>query len=194
MHGTQLPCPPKPLSPSQKSYRDNPSGFLERLKARAEGLFHDGYTVYPGDTLHAFLVAYHEAKGNRWVTYEVVPLLGSCTCPFYARQQDGEYLGDDETLVACKHLRGLAALIRATCKRHASEGNITDCCFLWQHWMVTLSHLRRERIEREKRMASDNHQPNDGQKGGVTADRVSAQRKDRNDDATERSGRARSRG
>ena len=153
---TVAPCSPPRLphpfrlSPSQKSYRDNPSGFLERLQARAESLAQDGYTAYPANAPHAFVVAPDRPKGGEVAGYLVHPLCGTCSCPFYARQLQGEYLGEDETLVPCKHLTGLPALIRATCRRHANEGDIHACCRLWQHWMITQSKKRRLRLEREK--------------------------------------------
>lgn len=142
--------PPPRLSPSQKAYRDNPDGFLARIKARAESLFQDGYTVSATDTLHAFVVAYHAARDGQWVEYVVCPLQGTCSCPFQNRQLQGEYLGTDATLVTCKHLLGLSLLVRATCQTHAREGNISACCHLWQHWMITQAEKRRQRIAKEK--------------------------------------------
>ena len=140
------------LSPSQKSYRDNPNGFLARIKARAESLFQDGYTASPADTLHSFVVAYHAARDGQLVEYVVCPLQGICSCPFHARQLQGEYLGEsgDTTVLTCKHLMGLASLVRTTCQWHAREGNISACCHLWQHWMTTRATLRRARIAKEK--------------------------------------------
>lgn len=146
------------LSPAQKSYRDNPKGFLERLQARAVSLPLDGYTAYPADALHAFVVAPpprpDEATDGPPTGYLVFPLQGACSCPFYARQQGGEYLGEDRVVIPCKHLLGLSALVRATCQRRAREGDIHACCHLWQHWMITQSKRRRDRVEREKRVAA----------------------------------------
>lgn len=141
------------LSASQKSYRDNPNGFLERLQARAASLSQDGYTAYPADAPHAFVVAPDGAKEGPPMGYLVFPLLGACSCPFYARQREGEYLGEDRVVIPCKHLLGLSALVRATCQRHAREGDIHSCCLLWQHWMITQSKKRRERLELEKQEA-----------------------------------------
>ena len=141
------------LSPSQRSYRDNPNGFLERLYARAESLSVEGYTAYPTETPHAFVVAQEGAKDAPPMGYLVFPLDATCSCPFYARQSQGEFLGEDRVVIPCKHLLGLPLLVRATCKRHAREGDIHSCCQLWQHWMRTQSKKRRERLELEKQEA-----------------------------------------
>lgn len=147
------PSPAAPrLSASQKSYRDNPNGFLERLYARAENLSGEGYTAYPTETPHAFVVA-QGAKDAPPMGYLVFPLQATCSCPFYARQSQGEYLGEDRVVIPCKHLLGLPALVRATCQRYAREGDIHSCCQLWQHWMRTQSKKRRERLELEKQEA-----------------------------------------
>ena len=157
-----IPSPPPPqvspqmsprLSSTQRSYREDPDGFLARLEARAQTLFGDGYTVAPvRETAYAFRVSTPPDGRGLVCRYDVNPEEGTCTCPFYARQAaKGEYLTDNGEIVACKHLRGLAALVRAMRRRHAKENDPNACGALWLHWMLYLAHRRRERMEREKR-------------------------------------------
>ena len=47
------------LSSTQKAYREDPDGFVERLQARANSLYPDGYTVRPASEPHRFLSLIH---------------------------------------------------------------------------------------------------------------------------------------
>jgi hypothetical protein len=133
------------LSPSQKAYRDNPQGFLERLGERAATLFEYGYRVYPGEDNHVFVVT--NASRKEETQYRVNGLERTCDCPFFAWQQAGEYLGEDQTLIPCKHLLGLSGLVRKTRQELYQRGKVTAFCALSTHWMKHLSALRQERIQ-----------------------------------------------
>jgi hypothetical protein len=138
------------LSSTQKAYREDPDGFLQRLQARAQSLFHDGYTVRPGNEPHQFRVAHTNPKDGLVSEYVVHAGHQRCTCPFFARQaSSGERLAENGPLVPCKHLLGLPALVRDTWRKHARDGNAQALTDLWRHWMVFVAHRRRKRQEAE---------------------------------------------
>ena len=141
--------PPR-LSSTQKAYREDPDGFVERLRARADSLFADGYTVRPASEPHRFLVAHTNPKDGVVTEYAVDAEEERCPCPFYARQANGERLAaEGGPLLPCKHLVGLPALVRETWRRHAREGNVGALTALWRHWMVFVAARRRKRQEAE---------------------------------------------
>lgn len=142
------------LSPSQKAYQDDPVGFVDRLLERANNLFDSGYLVYPTDTPHLFLVTCEDKKGNVR-EYAVHALDGTCACAFYTRQAGGEYLTDDQTILACKHWQGLPLLVRRTRRWLFETEQLCSYCALWVHWMKTRAHIRRERIEIERKQRND---------------------------------------
>ena len=72
------------LSASQKAYLDDPEGFINRLAARADNLFEDGYLAQITAETHVFEVINQGAKHQHG--YRVNALRGTCTCPFYERQ------------------------------------------------------------------------------------------------------------
>ena len=149
--------PPMP-SLSQKAFQEDPQGFLMRLEARAMTLFECGYFAYPTDEAYCFSVVHHAKKvGASDSEYFVRPVEGTCTCPFFSRQEAGEYLfepGNEPYIVPCKHLRGLTLLVRKTRRWLYATGQIRAFCALVVPWMQMLSHLRRERIRQEKKIAS----------------------------------------
>ena len=136
--------PPR-LSSTQKAYREDPGGFVERLGARANSLYPDGYTVRPASEPHRFLVAHTNPRDGTVTEYTVSAGEERCTCPFYARQANGERLADGGPLLPCKHLLGLPALVRETWRQHARDGNIQALTDLWRHWMVFVAARRRRR-------------------------------------------------
>lgn len=169
---TAADYPPLPRpSPSHTAYREDPEGFLERLDARAARLFEDGYRALPapsgGDAAreqraqeqargpefspHAFLVTHSGRHGT--VCYRVDAWRQTCDCPFHARQRAGERLGEDdgeEGLIACKHLRGLPALVRKSRQELYRAGKVAAYCALSVHWLRFLAALRRQRIRKER--------------------------------------------
>ena len=137
--------PPR-LSSTQKAYREDPDGFVERLQARANSLYPDGYTVRPASEPHRFLVAHTNPKDGTVTEYTVSAWEERCTCPFYARQAKGERLAEGGgPLLPCKHLLGLPALVRETWRQHARDGNVSALTALWRHWMVFVAARRRRR-------------------------------------------------
>jgi len=137
--------PPR-LSSTQKAYREDPDGFLERLQARANSLYPDGYTVRPASEPHRFLVAHTNPKDGVVTEYAVHAGEERCTCPFFARQANGERLADGGgPLLPCKHLVGLPALVRETWRQHARDGDVQALTDLWRHWMVFVAARRRHR-------------------------------------------------
>ena len=137
--------PPR-LSSTQKAYREDPDGFVQRLQARANSLYPDGYTVRPASEPHRFLVAHTNPKDGLVTEYAVHAGEERCTCPFYARQANGERLAEGGgPLLACKHLLGLPALVRETWRQHARDGNVSALTALWRHWMVFVAARRRRR-------------------------------------------------
>ena len=136
--------PPR-LSSTQKAYREDPDGFVERLQARANSLYPDGYTVRPGNEPHRFLVAHTNPRDGTVTEYAVHAGEERCTCPFYARQANGERLAENGPLLPCKHLLGLPALVRETWRQHARDGNVQALTDLWRHWMVFVAARRRRR-------------------------------------------------
>lgn len=134
------------LSPSQKAYRTNPQGFLERLRERAATLFESGYRVEPGEETHRFQVVNSTRKEE--IVYQVDALACTCTCPFFAWQEAGEYLGEQAEIIACKHLQGFPTLVRKTRQELYRKGHVTAFCTLSMHWMKHLSALRQQRIRR----------------------------------------------
>lgn len=159
----EVPTPVR-LSPSQKSYRSDPQGFVNRLSERAARLFEDGYVVYPAIEPHVFIVANHGGKEEK--AYQVNALEGICTCPFYARQAAGERLGEEDSILDCKHLWGFSTLVVKTRRWLFKEGQIEHYCALWTHWMKTLSAIRKRRIQREKAQEPQHEVTN--RKDGVT--------------------------
>lgn len=143
------------LSSSQQSYRNDPQGFTERLQERADTLFENGYLVYPTDEIHCFAVVHevanHSAREEKeYRQYLVRYLLFTCTCPFYERQVQGEYLTADQSIVACKHLLGLSGLMRKTRRWLSDTGQVPAYCALWSHWLKTLSAIRLMRVRRQE--------------------------------------------
>ena len=149
--GTEYDAPLPSLS--QKAFGDDPHAFLARLEERANTLFESGYFAYPTDEAYCFAVVHHVKRaGATDSEYFVRPVEGTCTCPFFARQELGEYLmppGEPSYLVACKHLRGLSLLVRKTRGWLYGTGQIRAFCALVSPWMRMLAHLRRGRIDRE---------------------------------------------
>jgi hypothetical protein len=136
------------LSPSQKAYRQDPEGFVNRLSERAATLFESGYVVYPTIEPHVFVVANHEGKEEK--AYTAHALDETCTCPFYTRQIAGEYLPPEGAgIIPCKHLGGLATLVLKTRRWLHKESRLDEYCALWTHWMKTLAAIRKRRIQRE---------------------------------------------
>lgn len=146
-------------SPSQKAYWEDPFGFLTRLKERAMTLFESNYFAYPTDEPHCFSVVHHARRaGAKDSEYFVRPVEGSCTCPFFTRQETGEYLteqGEVPYIVPCKHLQGLSLLMRKTRRWLYATGQIRAFCALVAPWMRTLAYLRRERIREERAHSTD---------------------------------------
>ena len=137
--------PPR-LSSTQKAYREDPDGFVERLGARANSLYPDGYTVRPASEPHRFLVAHTNPKDGTVTEYTVSAWEERCTCPFFMRQANGERLAEGGgPLLPCKHLVGLPALVRETWRQHARDGNVQALTDLWRHWMVFVAARRRRR-------------------------------------------------
>lgn len=155
------------LSPSQKAYREDPQGFLGRLGERAATLFESGYRVRPGEHDHVFVVtAPAPRKGSRAAgsgepgEYRVHARARTCDCPFFARQQAGERLGaagddEDDSVVPCKHLAGLPALVRKTRQEFYEQGRVGAFCALSVHWLKHLAALRRERIREAATVATE---------------------------------------
>ncbi len=140
--------PPR-LSSTQKAYREDPDGFVERLGARANSLYPDGYTVRPASEPHRFLVAHTNPKDGLVTEYAVHAGQERCTCPFFMRQANGEHLAEGGPLVPCKHLVGLPALVRETWRQHARDGDVQALTDLWRHWMVFVAARRRRRQNAE---------------------------------------------
>lgn len=138
---------------SQKAFGNDPHGFLARLEERANTLFESGYFAYPTDEAYCFAVVHHVKRaGASDSEYFVRPIEGTCTCPFFSRQELGEYLtapGEAPYLIPCKHLRGLSLLVKKTRGWLYSTGQIGAFCALVSPWMRMLAHLRRGRIEVE---------------------------------------------
>jgi hypothetical protein len=134
---------PSFLSASQKAYQEDPEGFIQRLSARAESLYENGYLALPTADIHVFEVINLGAKHQH--AYRVNALLESCTCPFYRRQAQGERLTENGKLIRCKHHRGLPLLIRKTRQALYQANRKQECCELWAHWMKTLTVVRQRR-------------------------------------------------
>jgi hypothetical protein len=124
---------------------------VARLRARAQSLFEDGYTVRSGNKPHWFLVEHQSLRDGTVSEYVVDAFEERCNCPFFGRQIRGERLTESEGAppLACKHLLGLHALVRETWRRHASEGDVEALTHLWRHWMVFVAERRRRRQEAE---------------------------------------------
>jgi len=141
----QPPSQQPRLSSTQKAYREDPDGFVERLQARANSLYPDGYTVRPASEPHRFLVAHTNPKDGLVTEYAVHAGEERCTCPFFMRQASGERLAENGPLLPCKHLLGLPALVRETWRQHARDGDVQALTDLWRHWMVFVAARRRRR-------------------------------------------------
>jgi len=136
------------LSPSQRAYLFNREQFLQGLKERSESLFADGYRVAETNCPHRFVVYCPCKEGEK--TYFLDAISETCTCPFYTRQARGELIVEDGSILACKHLQGLSALVRHTRLAHFEEG-YTGCGYrLWTHWIATLAERSRQRIANRK--------------------------------------------
>ncbi len=134
------------LSPSQRAYLFNREPFLQRLKARSENLFSDGYRVAETCCPYRFVI-YGPAKYEE-ISYIVDAIAETCTCLFFIRQVNGEHIMENGDILKCKHLRGLCQLVRMTRLAHFEAGN-TGCGYrLWVHWLAALS-------ERLRRLAAD---------------------------------------
>ncbi len=101
----------------QAAYRFFHDRFMDGMHQRAQNLWTDGYRVTPQEEDETaapptkFLV-YKESDNENAAEdgYVVDPIADTCTCPFFQGQK-AEPLGEDEGTVACKHLRGLNALV-----------------------------------------------------------------------------------
>jgi len=131
------------LSASQKAYQEDPEGFINRLAARADALFENGYLAQITGETHVFEVINLGARHKHG--YRVNALTGDCTCPFYQRQASGESLTDNGRLIRCKHHRGLPGLVRRTRKALYQANQAKECCELWAHWMKTMTVIRQRR-------------------------------------------------
>lgn len=136
---------PPPMSASQRAYMFQRDKFLARIMERALRLAEDGYTVERGEHCHEFLVTPPACS----IPYVVNALEQTCTCCFFRRQMEGEPLTRDGTLVACKHLHGLKALIRAEYVQLAAQQRW--CCYyrLRIGWLQTLAAQWQEHQARQ---------------------------------------------
>ena len=141
---------PPPLSLSQRAYLFQRESFLTRIEERAARLGQDGYTVEPDCRPCCFVIL---PPGEN-PPYLVDALRQTCTCCFYRKQVQGEPLTKDGVIVACKHLRGLHALIRSECLQLKTEARW--CCLyrLRAHWLITLAARAQEEQQRHGLEAS----------------------------------------
>lgn len=133
------------LSNTQKAYRRDPKRFLLRLQLRAERLFENRYTVEATNRPHVFVVIFPERNTER--LYFVDAWEQTCTCPFYLRQQEGETLTGDGSILACKHLIGLERLVKCCRAAWIESGDLQRGYRLWSHWLQTLWARKRRRGE-----------------------------------------------
>ena len=115
-----------PLSPSQRAYTFQRDKFLAGIEGRAARLYEDGYAVEPGERCHEFLIT----PPGITIPYVVNALRLTCTCCFYRRQIEGEPLTKNGTIVPCKHLQGLKALVRAERRRLQEEELLLSPAYL----------------------------------------------------------------
>lgn len=131
------------LSATQRAYLFDRENFLARLQERANTLFENGYTVAPTAALCVFAVLYDTPGGER--SYLVNPVCGTCTCPFFTRQETEPLTNGPP--IPCKHLRGLKQLIRCTRERYQQEQS-WGCYFrLRLHWIASIAEGRRLSLE-----------------------------------------------
>lgn len=114
------------LSAPQRAYMNDPLGFEQKMRARAEELWNDGYEVCPEGTVGLFRVMTPQGA-----EYIVDALQEDCTCPYRQKTEVPQ--------VPCKHLLGLSGLVEAT------------LAFLKQFGLYGLPRLREERL-REYRL------------------------------------------
>lgn len=138
------------LSPVQRSYRQEPSTFLASVHARAESLFARGYRAKAARLPGLFQVLPENPKraerNGSPEGYLVHAVKGTCSCPFFAKQEQGEWLEEDGSLVACKHLIGLEKLVRETAADCRSVGDLHGFYRLAAQWMEVLAERYREGI------------------------------------------------
>jgi hypothetical protein len=113
------------LSSTQKAYRTDPDGFVARLRARAQSLFEDGYTVRPGNKPHLVSGGAPKPPGRHREPVRSGRLRGALQLPVF--------LGGRSAANASRKAKAplplpastcwvFHALVRQTWRRHASEG------------------------------------------------------------------------
>lgn len=135
------------LSPTQWAYLFDQENFLARLNHRANTLFENGYTVEPSGIPYVFAVLLDTPQGE--ITHLVNPILGTCTCRFFTKQETEPLTTGPP--VACKHLRGLALLVCHVRERYQEQQNWSCYYRLRIHWTAMVAEERRLSLEGEIR-------------------------------------------
>jgi hypothetical protein len=139
------------LSAVQRAYRQEPSQYLAMLHARAESLFEQGYRVRPGRMPGVFYVLPEDTKRAKRngspEGYLVHAVRLTCSCPFFAKQEQGEVLDEEGSYVHCKHLLGLEKLIKLTAAEHKANGEMYCYYRLIAQWWDVLAERHRSVTE-----------------------------------------------
>ena len=111
------------LSPSERGYLFNRDGFLAGIKERGSRLFEDGYRAHATAEAGSFVVTVPYKDGEK--SYFLNASKGTCSCPFHREQREGRPLTEDGSIIPCKHLEGLEALVKQTVQELKDLGDLS---------------------------------------------------------------------
>lgn len=136
------------LSSLQRTFLNDPEGYMTTLLRRAERLFDQGYRAEAASVPHVFVVTRKKRPADtpedgRYLVHAVQV---TCTCPFFTRQA-AEPLCHDGTPVPCKHLLGLQTLVRLTAEERKATRDLYAYYRLASHWMGVMAERHRTSIE-----------------------------------------------
>ena len=127
------------LTPSERGYLFNRDGFLAGIKERGSRLFEDGYRAHATAEHYVFVVTLPYQDGEK--QYFVNLAKGTCSCPFHREQREGRPLTDDGSIIPCKHLEGLEALVKQTVQELKDLGDLS-CYRLRASWLSVVAKRR----------------------------------------------------
>ena len=111
------------LTPSERGYLFNRDGFLAGIKERGASLFEDGYRAHATAEAYVFVVTVPCKDGEK--SYFLNVARGTCSCPFHREQRVGRPLTEDGSIIPCKHMEGLEALIKQTVQELKDFGDLS---------------------------------------------------------------------